>query len=73
MMLIRWHQQLLPEREQRLIAIDPRVVYWPAAWAGGWGYNSCVPCEWWISFSTASRGLVWILEWSHQSYVIYTG
>lgn len=69
-MLIRWSQQLLPDRESRLRFIDPRVQYWAAAWSQA-GYNGCIPIEWWISFSSSSKGLVWVMEWSESVVVVY--
>ena len=68
-MLIVWSHQLDYELENRLCRVDPRAVYWPYSrvrWGGGE-----IVCDWWISFSNIGSGIVWVIEWSSCSRVVY--
>jgi len=70
-MLIVWSSLLVPEDQLYLRNLDPRVVYWPASYMRG-GYNHVVPIEWWISFSSSSHGLMWLMGHSQFSRVVYS-
>lgn len=70
-MLIVWDTLLVPEDQRLLVRIDPKVAYWPHRYVKDSGYNSCVPVEWWISFSASKYGVLWLLDHSQHSRVIY--
>lgn len=62
---------LLPVEQRELIVVDPRVVFWPACYMKDLGYNQAVPIEWWISFSSGSNGLLWLMRHPEHSRIIY--
>lgn len=69
-MLLVWESKLVPSDQQLLVRIDPLVSYWPNRyWSDG--YNQCVPIEWWISFSSKKFGLLWLIDHSEFSKIIY--
>lgn len=71
-MLILWHSQLVPKDQQLLLIIDPQVSFWPGSYFRGSEYNVCIPVEWWISFSRAKYGFIWLLAHSEHSRVVYS-
>lgn len=71
-MLIIWDTILLPRDRERLVVVDPRVVYWPASYSRKYNVEVSVAVEWWISFSSRSSGVMWLLERPEHSRVVYT-
>lgn len=61
----------MPKDQAQLVVVDPRVVFWPAAWMKDLGYSSAVPVEWWISFSRSSSGIMWCMRYPEYSRVVY--
>ena len=70
-MLVVWNSLLVPEQQRQIWDLDPRASFWPRSWAHSVYYNSAVPLEWWISFSSGQLGLVWVLRYSEHSRIIY--
>jgi len=64
-MLIVWHEALIQPLRIELVSVDPRVVYWPRS-----HYGDPI-LDWWISFSTSQKGLIWLLRHSDYSEVIF--
>lgn len=71
-MLIVWDTILVPEDQRLLVRIDSRVSFWPCRYVKDLGYNVCVPIEWWISFSSRKYGLIWLLDHSDHSKIVYS-
>ena len=70
-MLIAWENILLEEDQRLLVRIDSQVCYWPCRYVKDSGYHSCIPIEWWILFSAQKYGLIWLLDRSRYSRVVY--
>lgn len=70
-MLVLWTSLLVPKDQDYLRFIDPYVQYWPCSYYKGGGYSSCVPIEWWISFSQEKYGIYWLISRGQYSKVVY--
>ena len=68
-MLIVWKEFLKEQDRQQLVCLDPYVVYWPCSYSRSSGV--VVPVEWWINFSSCSSGLLWLLDRSESSSLVY--
>ena len=70
-MLLVYHYRLTVVDQELLINIDHRVSYWPRSWVQTNVYNSAIPEDWWISFSSSNLGLLWIMYRPEYSEIIY--
>lgn len=71
MLLIYRYSLTIPDQEL-LLRIDSRVQYWVRSWVGSGLYNHAVPIDWWISFSSSSHGLIWVMQRGEYSEIVYS-
>jgi hypothetical protein len=67
-MLIIWHTELVIPLRSELTATDPRVSFWPK---GSVIRPEDPVLDWWISFSRAQYGVIWVLRHPDYSEIIY--
>jgi hypothetical protein len=71
-MLLVWHHILSVVDQGEIRTLDPMASFWPRSWSYNISvYNHAVPSEWWISFSSGPRGLIWVLRYPERVEIIY--
>ena len=68
-MLIIWHDLLTVELRRELATLDPFACYWPFGIYRP--IDQYLVTDWWIHFSTASQGLLWVIRYTELVEVRY--
>lgn len=70
-MLLIYRSQLTVPDQELLVSIDRHVHYWVRSWVRSGVYNSAVPIDWWISFTSSRSGLIWCIHRGSVCEIVY--